>query len=382
MTKFINPILDKLTPFMVMEVLEKAHQMEKSGISVIHMEVGEPDFNMPTVIANSFKNAVDKGYTHYTHSLGSIELRQTIANYYQKKYGVNINPNHIIVTSGSSAAILLSLMVLCGYNDEVIISNPGYPCYRNFILTCNANPVEIGIHPSNGYQYDISKIKTVINDKTKAIIVNSPMNPTGTLTDKDVFKQLASINIPVISDEIYHGLVYNEEAHSILEFTDKAFVIGGFSKKYAMTGLRIGYLIAPENYIRPLQILQQNLFICAPSVAQEAAIAALNHADDEVAKMVSIYNQRRIYMIERLKNIGFKIETEPHGAFYIYANATKFTRNSYQFAFDVLENAHVGITPGTDFGSNGEGYIRFSYANSIENLTEGLNRLEKYLKNS
>jgi (5-formylfuran-3-yl)methyl phosphate transaminase len=206
------------------------------------------------------------------------------------------------------------------------------------------------------------------------------MNPTGTLVSDELFKQLIETEIPVISDEIYHGLVYNGKAKSILQFTDNAFVINGFSKRFAMTGLRLGYIIAPKPYVRSLQILSQNLFICAPSIAQEAGIAALNSAYADVEKMKTVYNERRVYMLERLKNIGFEIIAEPVGAFYIFANACKFTCNSYQFAFDVLENAHVGITPGVDFGTNGEGYVRFSYANSIENIAEGLDRLENYLK--
>ncbi|MBP5458232.1 MAG: aminotransferase class I/II-fold pyridoxal phosphate-dependent enzyme, partial [Paludibacteraceae bacterium] len=206
------------------------------------------------------------------------------------------------------------------------------------------------------------------------------MNPTGTLVNDSVYEELAKIGIPIISDEIYHGLVYNGRARSVLEFTDNAFVLNGFSKRYAMTGLRLGYLIAPKEYMRSLQILQQNLFICAPSTAQQAGIAALRDSEPDVEKRRAIYNERRIYMIDRLRKMGFVIEKEPQGAFYIFCNAKRFSNDSYKFAFDVLENAHVGITPGIDFGSNGEGYVRFSYANSIENIKIGMDRLEKYLK--
>ncbi|MEE1541339.1 MAG: aminotransferase class I/II-fold pyridoxal phosphate-dependent enzyme, partial [Paludibacteraceae bacterium] len=187
--------------------------------------------------------------------------------------------------------------------------------------------------------------------------------------------------VPIISDEIYHGLVYNGRARSVLEFTDNAFVLNGFSKRYAMTGMRLGYIIAPEKYMRSLQILQQNLFICAPSTAQKAGVAALRHSEGDVDKRREIYDERRRYMIDRLRDMGFVIESEPQGAFYVFCNAKRFTDDSLKFAFDVLENAHVGITPGVDFGTMGEGYVRLSYANSLDNIKEGLDRLERYLKN-
>jgi len=270
-------------------------------------------------------------------------------------------------------------MLLCQAGDEVIMSNPGYPCYRNFALACHAEPVCVPLQAECDFQYDIEEIKKRITDKTQAIFVNSPMNPTGTLVTDNVYEELCKLNIPIISDEIYHGLVYNGKARSILEFTDKAFVINGFSKRFAMTGLRLGYLIAPKEYMRSLQILQQNLFICAPSTAQKAGIAALEEAKPDVDLMLSIYNKRRIYIIERLKRMGLVIHTEPQGAFYVFCDARKFTSDSYHFAFDVLEKAHVGITPGIDFGTGGEGFIRLSYANSLENIQVGMDRLENYL---
>jgi aspartate/methionine/tyrosine aminotransferase len=270
-------------------------------------------------------------------------------------------------------------MLLCQAGDEVIMSNPGYPCYRNFALACHAEPVCVPLHAECDFQYDINEIKKKITDKTRAIFVNSPMNPTGTLVKNEVYKELTELNIPIISDEIYHGLVYHGKASSILEFTDKAFVINGFSKRFAMTGLRLGYLIAPKEYMRSLQILQQNLFICAPSTAQKAGIAALKEAKPDVDLMRSIYNERRVYIIERLKKMGFVIHTEPQGAFYVFCDARRFTTDSYRFAFDILEKAHVGITPGIDFGSGGEGFVRFSYANSLKNIQTAMDRLEAYL---
>ena len=375
-----NPQVEQITPFIVMDVLEKANEMQKQGISIIHMEVGEPDFDIPECVAQAAKAAYDKHQTHYTHSLGHPDLRQAIADFYKKEYNVDVDPGCIMVTSGSSPAILLTLMLLCEPESEVIMSNPGYACYRNFTLAAHANPVLVPLRASNGFQYDIEDIKKSITPLTRGIFINSPMNPTGTLLDDSFMKQIATLGVPVISDEIYHGLVYEGRARSILEFTDKAFVLNGFSKRFAMTGLRLGYLIAPKEYIRSLQKLQQNLFICAPSIAQQAGIAALKEAEQDVEKMKAIYNERRVYMISRLKEMGFKIDAEPKGAFYISCDARRFTKDSYKFAFDILEHAHVGVTPGVDFGTGGEGYIRFSYANSLENIREGMDRIETYLK--
>jgi len=377
----MNDTIERMTSFIVMDVLERANELQREGIDVIHLEVGEPDFDMPECIAQAAIDAHKNGATHYTHSLGDPQLREAISEFYKQEYNVIVDPECIVVTSGSSPAILMALMLLCQVGDEVIMSNPGYPCYRNFALACHAEPVCVPLHAECDFQYNINDIKTKITDRTKAIFVNSPMNPTGTLVSDEVYKELATLNIPIISDEIYHGLVYEGKTSTILEFTDNAFIVNGFSKRFAMTGLRLGYLIAPKKHMRALQILQQNLFICAPSTAQKAGIAALRKANPDVEIMRNIYNERRVFMIKRLKEIGFVIYTEPQGAFYIFCDARKFTNDSYRFAFDVLEKAHVGITPGVDFGTGGEGFVRFSYANSIENIREAMDRLERYLLN-
>lgn len=368
-----------MTSFIVMDVLEKAQEMEARGINIIHLEVGEPDFDMPACVAQAAQAAYNEGKTHYTHSLGDPDLRRAIADFYVSEYGVEVDPDCIVVTSGSSPAILMALMLLCEAGGEVILSNPGYACYSNFVLACNGVPVEVNLKAENGFLFDMDELKKAITPRTRAIFINSPMNPTGTLLSKEQMQELAALNIPILSDEIYHGLVYEGKAHSMLEFTGEAFVLNGFSKRFAMTGLRLGYLIAPKKYMRSLQTLQQNLFICAPSTAQKAGIAALKQAEADVQRMRQTYNQRRLYMLQRLRGMGFTIHTEPQGAFYVFADARRFTTDCYHFAFDVLEKAHVGITPGVDFGTNGEGFVRFSYANSIENIKEAMDRLEKYL---
>ena len=369
-----------IKPFIVMEVLEKAAEMERQGIDVVHLEVGEPDFAVPPCVSKAVQQAFEEGRTHYTHSLGDGELRDEIAKKYKREYGVDILPDQILVTSGSSPAILLTLGVLCENGDEVIISDPGYACYAGFIRFIDAKTVRVPVYEEDGFQYRPEIIQQKITGRTKAVMINSPMNPTGNLLSLEVMRELSDFNIPIVSDEIYHGLVYGDKAHSILEVTSNAFVLGGFSKLYAMTGLRLGYVIAPREYVRSMQKMQQNLFICASSTAQRAGLEALRSADKDVERMRETYDKRRIYLIHRLKSMGFSIKVEPTGAFYVFVNVKHLTNDSYKLAFDILEKAHVGVTPGIDFGENGEGFIRFSYANSIENIEKGMNRLENYLK--
>jgi aspartate/methionine/tyrosine aminotransferase len=353
--------------------------MEREGIDVIHLEVGEPDFDTPQCIKEAASRALLEGHTHYTHSLGILDLREAIAEHYLKTYDVSVSPDQIVVTSGTSPAMFLLFSALLDPGDEVILSDPRYSCYPNFIKFVEGLPVTVPVFEDDGFQYRPSEISRRITKKTKAIVVNSPSNPTGNLLSEDRLRAIAEFSPYVISDEVYHGLVYEGKEHSILEFTDNAFVLNGFSKLYAMTGLRLGYLIAPRPFIRPIQILQQNFLISANSVIQIAGIAALEQAGGDVARMKAIYNERRKYMIRRLKELGFGITIEPTGAFYVFANARHISQDSYKLAFDILEKAHVGVTPGIDFGKNGEGYLRFSYANSLENIAEGLDRIKNYL---
>ncbi len=372
--------LKDITSFIVMDVLERAHEMERQGIHIVHLEVGEPDFDTPACVKAAACRALEEGHTHYTHSMGLIELREAICEYYQNTYGVVVDPGRVVITSGTSPAMFTAFAILLEEDDEVIISNPHYACYPNFIYFMGGRPVRVPVDEADGFQFRVRSIAEHITDKTKAIFVNSPSNPTGTLLSPERMQAIAGLSPHIISDEIYHGLVYEGKEHSMLEFSDEAFVFNGFSKLYAMTGLRLGYLIAPEQYIRSIQKLQQNFFISANSMVQMAGIAALREAGDDVARMKETYNQRRKFMIRRLKELGFGIQVEPTGAFYVFANAKHLSEDSYTLAFDILEKAHVGVTPGIDFGSNGEGFLRFSYANSMENIAEGMDRLERYLE--
>ena len=371
--------INEITSFIVMDVLEKAHEMECEGTHIIHLEVGEPDFDTPQCIKAAACKALEEGHTHYTHSLGLLELRNTICEHYFSKYKVSVDPDQIIITSGTSPAMFLLFSVLIEKGDQVIISDPNYACYPNFIRFVEGEVVTVEVYQEDGFQYRPEEIGKKISDRTKAILINSPSNPTGNLLSERRMKAIADFSPYIISDEIYQGLVYEGVEHSILQFTENAFVLNGFSKLYAMTGLRLGYLIAPKPFIRPMQKLHQNFFISANSMVQKAGIAALKNAGEDVKEMRKTYNKRRKYMIRRLKEMGLKITVEPTGAFYVFADARHISDDSYKLAFDILKKARVGVAPGIDFGRNGEGYLRFSYASSMENIAEGMDRLKKYL---
>jgi len=379
-TNVIAKRIDEITPFLVMDVLERAHAMEREGTDVVHLEVGEPDFDTPPCVKEAACQALAEGRTHYTHSLGEPLLREAICEHYFKTYNVSVQPDQVVVTAGTSPAMLLAFAVLLEAGDQVILSDPHYACYPNFIQFVYGVPVTVPVYEEDGFQYRPEAIGEKITPRTKAIVINSPSNPTGTLLSAGRMEAIAGLGPYVISDEIYHGLVYEGKERSILEFTNRAFVLNGFSKLYAMTGFRLGYLIAPQPFIRPIQKLQQNLFICANSIAQWAGVAALRGAAEDVAQMKRTYDERRRYMVKRLRELGFGIAVEPTGAFYVFVNARHVASDSYRLAFDILEKAHVGVTPGIDFGKNGEGYLRFSYANSLQNIVEGLDRLQSYLE--
>jgi aspartate/methionine/tyrosine aminotransferase len=309
-----------------------------------------------------------------------LELREAIAENYYRRYRVQVHPDQILVTSGTSPAMLLLFLSLLESGDEVILPDPYYSCYPNFVRMVGGEPVFVDVFEEEGFQYRPEEIRRLMGPRTKAVVVNSPANPTGHLMSPERIQAVADLGPVVVSDEIYHGLVYEGKEHSILEFTANALVINGFSKLYAMTGWRLGYLIVPSEFVRPLQKMHQNFFISANAFVQWAGIAALREAGEDVARMKRIYNERRQVMIRRLRELGFGIAVEPTGAFYVLANARGYTQNSFDFAFDILQRAKVGCTPGIDFGRNAEGYLRFCYANSLENIEEAMSRLQRYLQ--
>lgn len=367
--------------FIVMDVLERAGALERQGRDIIHLEIGEPDFDTPECIREAGINAIKEGKTHYTHSLGIPELREAISRSYLDRYGVHINPDQILITSGTSPAMLLIFSAILEQGDEIIVSNPYYPCYPNIITYAGGRCTFVDAREDNGFQFLPEEVAKSISPRTKAALINSPSNPCGTLLSAERMQKLLELGPYVISDEIYHGLVYEGKEHTILEYSDRAFVLNGFSKLYAMTGWRLGFVIPPKEFLRPMQKMQQNFFISASSVSQYAGLAALRDAQPDVERMRSVFDQRRRYMLKRLKELGFGISIDPVGAFYILAKADHVSNDSYGLAFEILEKAGVGVAPGIDFGSGAEGYLRFSYANSLENITEGLRRIEEFLKN-
>ena len=369
-----------IPPFLVMDVLEKAQELERAGHEVIHLEVGEPDFDTPAKITAAAIAAIEKGQTHYTHSLGILPLREAIVAHYQERYGVSISPEQVLVTMGTSPGLLLILCALLNAGDEVILSDPGYACYPNFIRYIEGVPVPVAAHAEEGFTFRPAAIRQKIGPRTKGILINSPSNPTGTVLRADVLREIAVLGPYIISDEIYHGLAYGEREHSILEFTDHAFVLNGFSKLYAMTGWRLGWVIAPPEFVRPMQKTQQNLFICASSVAQWAGVAALTEEHPEIPQMVATYDERRRFMVKRLRELGFGVAVEPTGAFYVLADARHLDGDSLHLAFDILARAHVAVAPGIDFGRNAEGFLRFSYANSLQNIARAMEWIAEYLR--
>jgi len=364
-----------IEPFLAMEVGERGEELERQGVDVIHLEFGEPDFETPAVIREAAERALKDGRAKYTHSLGILPLREAIAEHYRARYGVAVSPDQILVTAGTSPAMLLTFMALLDPGDHVVLSDPHYACYPNFVRYADGEPLYVPVEEDDAFEFRPEVVRGRVTARTKAILINSPANPTGTVLSPDRMAALAQLGPWIVSDEIYHGLTYEGPEHSILEFTDRAFVLNGFSKAYAMTGWRIGYLIAPREFIRALQKAHQNFFISTNEFVQWAALAALREAGDEAAGFRRVFDERRRAMVAGLRQIGLGVGAVPTGAFYVLANAKRFTGDSRAFAFEILDRAHVAVTPGIAFGRNAEGYLRFSYANSRTRVEEALRRI-------
>ncbi len=378
---------EEIKPFLAVEVFERAEEEERRGHDVVHLEFGEPDFETPEAIREAAVRAIREGRTKYTHSLGLLPLREAIAEHYARTYGVAVSPDQVLVTAGTSPAMLLLFTGLLSAGDEVVLTDPHYACYPNFVRYADAVPVCVPTPEEDGWALTAEAVEARLGPRTRAILVNSPANPTGIVAPAARLRALADLvergsgDTWLVSDEIYHGLSYSDRDHTVLEFTDRAFVLNGFSKAYAMTGWRLGYLIAPKAYIRPLQRLHQNFFISSNEFVQWAGVAALREASSEVARFREIFDGRRRAMLDGLRAVGFGVGAEPTGAFYVLANARRFCERSYDFAFEILADAHVAVTPGIDFGPGGEGYLRFSYASGLERIQEALRRLAAFLGN-
>lgn len=376
-----NERLEALKPFLAMEILERSQVMERNGIDIVHLELGEPDFATPPPIVQACEEALEHGMTHYTHSMGDVLLRQKLAESYYNRFQVKVQPEQIVIFPGSSLALATLFQLLLNPGDEVILSNPGYPCYPNFVRFAGGVVQTVDTEEEDGFLYRISDVEKKISKKTKAILINSPCNPTGIVMDGDLMESLCHLDTLIVSDEIYHGLIYGGAAdHSVLEFTKNCVVVGGFSKAYAMTGWRLGYLILPEEVIPKFQAFMQNFVLSTNLMVQMAGISALQECEAYVKRACAIYDERRCYLLEKLRELGFTIPVDPKGAFYMLVNAKHLGQNSLELALDILETVHLGVTPGIDFGSKSEGYLRISYANSLPKLKEGMRRLEKYIE--
>ena len=373
-------VCEQIKPFLAMDVLAEASRLERGGARVIHLELGQPDFETPEFIKEAAIKATRDGKTGYTPANGILPLREAIAAYYDVRYNVRISPEQVLITQGTSPGLMMLLAALCDKGETVITPDPAYACYDPAIRFAGAESIRAATTEEEGFQLAPGRVRRVLKPNTRAILVNSPSNPGGTLIARRELKELSELGPMLLSDEIYHGLVYEGEAASALEVTGDCCVADGFSKRYAMTGWRLGWIVAPESLTPTLIRLQQNFFLCANSIAQWAGIEAIKHGWPHVERMAAEYDRRRIIMLEGLRKLGFRIQSSPAGAFYILADARQISASSLDLAFDILRRAHVAITPGVDFGAATEGYLRFCYANSVENIEEALARLGKYLE--
>jgi len=369
-----------------MQLLERARQLEAGGQRIVHMEIGEPDFPTPAPVLEAARRRLDLGQNFYTPSTGAPELQQALSQWYAEQFDLDIAPQRILITPGTSGAFSLIYAVLLEAGESVLLSDPGYPCQRNFIRLAGGEPINIPVGPETRYHLSADLIAANWQEETRAAVVINPSNPTGTLIDESELSAIAGACAKkdgwLISDEIYHGLTYGVSPPCALQcgHPENTIVVNGFSKRWAMTGWRIGWVVVPEDLIDPARRVMQNIFISAPTLSQFAGIAALD-AEREVEAMRQAYNERRRFLLEALPKLGFDIVVEPQGAFYIYANVRSLTDDSREFCWDILEKAGVAITPGEDFGTyQSAQHVRFSYATSMDNLKEGMRRLSQHIK--
>lgn len=372
-----------IEPFLAVEIAERAFELEREGVDIVHLEFGEPDFEAPPVVADALMRAMKDGQTKYTSSLGILPLREAVVEHYAATYGVTLTPDQVLVTPGTSPAMLLLFGHLLDPGDEVVLADPYYACYPNFIRYAEGRMATVPTAEADGFVLHPEAVRARMTPRTRAVLINSPANPTGVVMSADALAGIADVaaraGVVVVSDEIYHGLVYEGRERSILEFTDRAFVLNGFSKAFAMTGWRLGYVIGPSADIQALRKVFGNFFISTNEFVQWAGVAALREAAGEPARFRAVFAERRRAMIEGVRRIGLGVGFEPTGAFYVLANARAWTNDSVRFAMQILEEAHVAVTPGAAFGPGAEGYLRFSYASSVTRIEEGLRRIERFL---
>ncbi len=370
----------QVDPFIVMDVMQAAAAAEAEGRHIIHMEVGQPGTGAPSGATAALAGAMEQGALGYTVALGLPALRARIAQMYGEWYNVDLDPNRIVITSGSSGGFILAFTALFDTGDKVGIGAPGYPSYRQILKALALTPVDLPASPENRYQPVAADFAGL---DLKGLLVASPANPTGTMLDRPAMSALIEATqgqgASFISDEIYHGIEYEKKAVTALEITNDAYVINSFSKYFSMTGWRVGWMVVPEDHVRVVERIAQNMFICAPHASQVAALAAMA-CEDELQANMDVYRANRTLMIDGLRAAGFSKFAPPDGAFYVYADVSDITDDSRELARDILDKAGVAVTPGLDFDPvRGHQTLRFSYARNTEDITTGIERLKTYM---
>jgi len=363
-----------ITTFKVMDLVREAQKYSDT----IHFEIGEPDLPPSPKVQEALKRAIDNAKFGYTETLGLLELREKIATHYKRVYSVNIDPKQILVTPGTSNAFLIAYLLTLNSGDTLAISDPSYPCYKNFAVMVDAKLKTLPIGLDDNYQLTPNHLK---GQKIDTLHISSPSNPTGTLYDNNNLKELIeyceSNNISFISDELYHGLVYDKEPKSALNFSQNAIVINGFSKYFAMPGFRIGWMILPKHLIKAAEAIAQNLYLSTPTLSQYAAIEAFDY--NYLDSLKAQFKKRRDYLYKELKEL-FTIDAKPDGAFYLWCDISKYSQDAHKFSYELLNKLHIAVTPGEDFGNNNtKTKLRFAYTKDIKHLKEGVERLKSYL---
>jgi len=377
--------IDDIAPFHVMDILARAQALEAAGRDIIHLEIGEPDFATPPPIVEAGIAALRAGHTHYTGALGLPELRTAIAGFYASRWQASVEPGRIVVTPGASGALLLALGLLAGPGDAVLMSDPGYPCNRHFARFCEAHAINVPVDADSGFQLTLELIERHATATTRAVLIASPSNPTGTAMAADELERIhdwcATHGIALIVDEIYLALTYDGLEHSAARWDD-VFVVNSFSKFFLMTGWRLGWLAAPAWAMPALERLAQNLYLAAPTPAQHAALAAFAPASlDMLEACKAELRARRDYLLPALRERGFVIPATPQGAFYLYADCSRLAQDSHVLANRLLEEAGIATTPGVDFGIYQPArYIRFAYTQPLPRLAEAMARLDRFLQ--
>jgi len=370
------------------EVLAKAKALEKQGKSIVHLEIGEPDFDTPKNIKDAATKALTAGYTHYTPSAGMLELRQAVAEYISKTRKLDVKPEEVVITPGGKPVMFFGILALVNQGDEVLYPNPGFPVYESVIKFVGAKPIPIPLKEENEFSLDPEYVKKKITKKTKMIILNSPENPTGGVIPREQLKVIADCledrdDVFVLSDEIYSRIIYEDKPESISQFPgmkEKTIILDGFSKSYAMTGWRLGYGIMRKDLAAKMAQLMTNSNSCTNTFVQFAGIEALKGPQAEPEKMVAEFRKRREVIVDGLNSIKGITCKKPHGAFYVFPNITETGMDSRKLADHLLYNAGVAVLSGTSFGQYGEGYLRLSFANSVENIKKALGSIERSLK--